>query len=68
MDLNLSPDVTESFRIFQGRVLKEYLCMVEEFGFTAIDASQSVHRQQVVIRRLIQDQVDLGLFHTRSVR
>ncbi len=68
MDLDLSPDVTESFRIFQGRVLKEYLCMVEEFGFTVIDASQSIHRQQVIIRRLIQDQVDLDFFHTRSVR
>lgn len=68
MDLDLSPDVTESFRIFQGRVLKEYLCMVEEFGFTVIDASQSIHRQQVIISRLIQDQVDLGFFYTRSVR
>ena len=68
MDLNLSPDVTESFRIFQERVLKEYLCMVEEFGFTVIDASQSVHRQQVTIRGLIQDRVDLGFFHARSVR
>lgn len=65
MDLNLSPDVTESFRIFQERVLKEYLCMVEEFGFTVIDASQSVHRQQVIIRRLIQDRVDLGFFRKR---
>ena len=25
MDLGLSPDITESFRIFQGRVLEEYL-------------------------------------------
>ncbi len=68
MDLNLSPDVTESFRIFQERVLKEYLCMVEEFGFTVIDASQSVHRQQVTIRGLIQDRVDLGFFHAKSIR
>ena len=68
MDLNLSPDVTESFRIFQERVLKEYLCMVEEFGFTVIDASESVHGQQVTIRGLIQDRVDLGLFHAKSVR
>ena len=68
MDLKLSPDPAESFRIFQERVLKEYLCMVEEFGFTVIDASQSVHRQQVTIRRLIQEQVDLGFFHKRHTQ
>jgi dTMP kinase len=68
MDLNLSPDLTESFRIFQGRVLGEYLSMVDEFGFTVVDATQSVHRQQVSVRRLIQDRMDLGLFHKRYVQ
>ena len=43
MDLGLSPDITESFRIFQGRVLDQYLSMVEEFGFTVLDATLSVH-------------------------
>ena len=68
MDLNLSPDLTESFRIFQGRVLEEYLSMVDEFGFTVVDATQSVHRQQVSVRRLIEGRVDLGLFHKRYIR
>src|SRR5512147_691481 len=39
MDLDLSPDLTESFRIFQGRVLAEYVSMVDEFGFTVMDAT-----------------------------
>jgi dTMP kinase len=65
MDLDLSPDINESFRIFQGKVLEEYLSMVGEFGFTVVDATQSVHRQQVAVRRLIQNRVDLGFFHKR---
>jgi dTMP kinase len=68
MDLDLSPDPTESFRIFQGRVLAEYLRMVEEFGFTVVDATQPVHRQQTVVRGLIQERVDLGLFLKRYVQ
>jgi dTMP kinase len=68
MDLNLSPDTTESFRIFQGRILDEYLRMAEEFGFTVVDATQSIHRQQILVRRLIQERVDLGLFHKRYVQ
>jgi dTMP kinase len=68
MDLNLSPDPTESFRIFQGRVLAEYLRMVDEFSFTVVDATQSVHRQQVIVRRLIESRVDLGFFHKRYVQ
>jgi len=68
MDLDLSPDPTESFRIFQGRVLAEYLRMVDEFGFTVVDATQPVHRQQTSVRRLIQDRVDLGFFHKRYIQ
>ena len=68
MDLDLSPDPTESFRIFQGRVLAEYLRMVTEFGFTVVDATQPVHRQQTAVRRLIQDRVDLGFFHKRYIQ
>ena len=68
MDLELSPDITESFRIFQGRVLDEYLRMVEEFGFTVVDATQAVHRQQGIVRRLIQERVDLGFFRKRYVQ
>jgi len=68
MDLELSLDITESFRIFQGRVLDEYLRMVEEFGFTVVDATQAVHRQQGMVRRLIQERVDLGFFRKRYVQ
>ena len=68
MDLELSPDITESFRIFQGRVLER----VPEHGgrvrLHRLDATQSVHRQQGIVRRLIQDRVDLGFFRKRYVQ
>ena len=68
MDLRLSPDVTESFRLFQGRVLAAYLSMVEEFAFTVVDATQPIHRQQGIVRGLIETRVDLGFFHKRYVQ
>jgi dTMP kinase len=68
MDLELNPDITESFRIFQGRVLGEYLAMVNEFGFTVLDATQTVFQQQGIVRRLIQERVDLGFFRKRYLQ
>ena len=37
MDLRLSSDPYESFRIFQGRILDQYLAMSTEFGFVTIE-------------------------------
>ncbi len=65
MDLGLSPDPTESFKIFQGRVLDQYIAMVDEFGFTEVDATQTVHAQQRTIRKILQERVDLAFFHKR---
>ena len=42
MDLGLSRNIEESFRIFQGRILDEYEAMAEEMGFHVIDATQSI--------------------------
>jgi dTMP kinase len=68
MDLGLSPDITESFRIFQGRVLDQYLMMAEEYGFTVMDATLSVHEQQKRVRAAIQERIDLALYHKRFVQ
>src|SRR5947207_2340734 len=53
MDLDLSRNIEESFRIFQGRILKEYENMIEEMGFHVIDATRSIERQQREMRRII---------------
>ena len=63
MDLNLSPDIYESFRIFQGRVMEQYDRMAEEYKFTIIDATRKIHEQQETVRRLVSRKLDLAKFH-----
>lgn len=53
MDLGLSDDPLESFRIFQGRIIDEYGRLTEEFGLTRIDATETLVRQQERIRELV---------------
>ncbi|MBL6765613.1 MAG: thymidylate kinase [Verrucomicrobiae bacterium] len=62
MDMNLSTDIEESFRIYQGRLLEQYLAMTMEFGFTEIPADQSVEPQQALMRRLVTDKISLKKF------
>lgn len=59
MDLRLSPDPYESFRLFQGRIFEQYLAMSTEFHFTMIDANQRIEEQQGVLRRIVSARVDL---------
>lgn len=54
MDLHLSNDPVESFRLFQSRVLKEYDRMVKEYGLTAIDARESISVMQRNVRAMTQ--------------
>src|SRR5689334_14262131 len=53
MDLHLSEDLEESFRLFQGRIIAEYEKMVSEFGLVVIDASRSIEEQQVQMREIV---------------
>ena len=62
MDLRLASDPYESFRIFQGRILEQYLAMSTEFKFLVIDANQLVEAQQVVVRKLVAQRIDLEKF------
>jgi dTMP kinase len=67
MDLRLSSDPYESFRIFQGRILEQYLAMSTEFNFTVIDANDRVEVQQQVVRQLMQNKIDLSKYmHPQS--
>ena len=66
MDLRLSNDLYESFKIFQGRILDQYLAMSKEFNFVIIDANQAVEKQQVIVRKLVSDRIDLKKFKRRS--
>ncbi|MGV3771691.1 MAG: dTMP kinase [Verrucomicrobiales bacterium] len=62
MDLNLSPDPYESFRIFQGRILEQYLAMSTEFKFLVVDANGRIEVQQTLVRQLLQSRIDLSSF------
>jgi dTMP kinase len=66
MDLRLSADPYESFRIFQGRILEQYLAMSTEFNFNIIDANQRVEVQQGIVRQLVSQRIDLSRFKRKS--
>ncbi len=53
MDLELSRNIEQSFRIFQGRILEEYESMIDEMGFHVIDATKSIEAQQKEMRRIV---------------
>jgi dTMP kinase len=61
MDLGLSRDVEESFRIFQGRILEEYESMVTEMGFHVIDATGSIEQQQKQMREIVLREIGESL-------
>jgi dTMP kinase len=68
MDLGLSTDIYESFRLFQGRVMDQYEGLAEEFGFEKIDATRNVHEQQVEVRDIIGEGIDMSRYRTRVAR
>jgi dTMP kinase len=53
MDMGWSANPTDSFRIFQGKVLEEYDRIVDEFGMQVVDASGSITAQQRIVRHLV---------------
>src|SRR5206468_5741570 len=54
MDLGLSNDPAESFKLFQQRIVNEYEVMIEEFGLTVMDATLPFQEQQRCMRKLIK--------------
>ena len=62
LDLRLSSDPYESFRIFQGQILEQYLALSTEFNFLVVDANRLVEAQQSVVRELIAQRIDLAQF------
>jgi len=52
MDLGLSHDPAESFRLFQSRVLQGYDQLVGEFDLHVVEAIGDIHSQQLVVRRM----------------
>ncbi|HMD14836.1 MAG TPA: dTMP kinase [Bacteroidota bacterium] len=55
MDLNLSTNPADSFKLFQGKVVEEYDKIAEEFNLTVIDGVQTIHKQQENVRNLVKN-------------
>lgn len=68
MDLGLSRDPAESFRLFQSRVLVIYDELVQEFGLDVIDATADISQQQQQVRRLAADVLELDGRTSRARR
>ena len=54
MDLNLGPDPYESFKKYQGRLIREYNRMEKEFSFVSLDANRPVDAIQEKIRSRVR--------------
>jgi dTMP kinase len=55
MDLNLSNDPYESYRIFQERIIEQYESMVETEGFAVIDGTTDIEEQQKRVRQKVME-------------
>jgi dTMP kinase len=58
MDMGWSTNPTESFRLFQSKVLEEYDRIVPEHGLAVVDAAHSITDQQRVFRRLVSENLE----------
>jgi len=54
MDLGISDDPEESFRLFQGRILEEYEKMIRDFDLHVIDATMPIEEQQTQVRQMVK--------------
>lgn len=68
MDMGLSEDPYESFRLFQERISTQYDSMTDEFDFTVVDATQRIEVQQDQVRTIVTDRLDLSQFGRKGGR
>jgi dTMP kinase len=57
MDMGLSDDPKESFRLFQSKILEEYDKVAVECGLTVIDATLPIQKQQTMLREIIVEKL-----------
>lgn len=55
MDVGLSRDPVESFRLFQSRVLALYDELTDEFGLRVVDATRDIPSQQKTVREMVEE-------------
>jgi len=62
MDLGLSFDRVESFRLFQGMILDQYDRMIETDKFVVMDGTVAVNQLQRQMRNIVKSRIDLKRF------
>jgi dTMP kinase len=55
MDLNLSNDPFESYRIFQSRIIEQYEAMAQSEAFITIDGTSGIEEQQYLVRKKVTE-------------
>jgi len=68
MDMNLSNDPYESYRIFQGRIVEQYESIVESEGLVAIDANRGIEEQQLEVRERVKKLLGTGAMGAVTAR
>jgi dTMP kinase len=63
MDLNLSNDPYDSYRIFQSRIIDQYDSMIQSEAFTVIDGTTGIEEQQRLVRQKIKDILSPKQYH-----
>ncbi len=62
MDLNISYDRAESFRVFQGMIMEQYDKMTDTDHFVLMDGTEPVDKLQRLMRNLVRERIDLKRF------
>src|SRR4029079_10517135 len=55
MDLNLSNDPYDSYRMFQSRIIEQYEAMIKPEGFIVIDGTSGIEEQQLLVRETVMN-------------
>jgi dTMP kinase len=50
MDIDLSNDIYESYRVFQSRIIEQYEKMSKNENFVVIDGTYNIEQQQQLVR------------------
>jgi dTMP kinase len=57
MDLGLSSEPKESFRLFQSQIIEQYDKIAKQYNLTVIDATLPIEKQQSQIREIVQEKL-----------
>jgi dTMP kinase len=68
MDLNLADNEVDSFKIFQGKIYAEYKKMAPTEKFVVMNGMLPIEKQQALVRKYVEGQMDLPSFRWRGKR